>query len=92
MRNMAACCLRTVVVTALVSATAAATVSTLNAHNVDPSSISVSGFSSGGFMAVQLGVAYSSLFKAGFGAFAGGPYDCGRDQQVSPLGLSNIFS
>ncbi|KAI5459539.1 putative polyhydroxybutyrate depolymerase [Mariannaea sp. PMI_226] len=53
---------------------------TLGAYNVDPNSISVSGLSSGGFMAAQLGVAYSSTFKVGFGVFAGGPYDCARNQ------------
>lgn len=31
-------------------------------------------------MAAQLGIAYSDLFKTGFGVFAGGPYDCARDQ------------
>lgn len=56
----------------------------LNAYNVDPSSVSVSGISSGGFFAVQLGVAYSDVFPVGFGAFAGGPYDCARNQ---PVGL-----
>jgi predicted esterase len=35
----------------------------------------VSGMSSGGFMAVQMHVIYSALF-VGAGIFAGGPYDC----------------
>ncbi|EAW25656.1 uncharacterized protein NFIA_044750 [Aspergillus fischeri NRRL 181] len=52
----------------------------LEAYNIDPSSVSVSGLSSGGYMAVQLGVAYSGTFQAGFGVFAGGPYDCARNQ------------
>jgi poly(3-hydroxybutyrate) depolymerase len=43
--------------------------------NIDKSKISVSGLSSGGFMANQLGVAYSSTFM-GVGVFAGGPYMC----------------
>jgi poly(3-hydroxybutyrate) depolymerase len=43
--------------------------------NVDKSKISVSGLSSGGFMANQLGIAYSSTFM-GVGVFAGGPYMC----------------
>lgn len=55
---------------------------TLGTYNVDTHSISVSGFSAGGFMAAQLGIAYSDLFKTGFGVFAGGPYDCARDQYV----------
>lgn len=55
----------------------------LQAYNVDPGTVSVSGLSSGGFMAVQLGVAYSSVFTRGFGAFAGGPYGCARSQKYS---------
>lgn len=34
-------------------------------------------------MTVQLGVAYSDVFTVGFGVFAGGPYDCARNQNVS---------
>jgi hypothetical protein len=41
--------------------------------NIDKAQITVSGLSSGGFMANQLGCAYSSTFK-GVGVFAGGPY------------------
>lgn len=65
---------------ATAGAAAAATAASLGAYNVDPESVSVSGISSGGFFTVQLGVAYSDIFKAGFGVFAGGPYDCARDQ------------
>lgn len=61
----------------------------LGAYNVDPRSVSVSGFSSGGFMTVQLGVAYSDTFKVGFGVFAGGPYDCARNQNVSEFQCPN---
>ena len=43
--------------------------------NVDTTKISVSGLSSGGFMANQLGYAYGSTFM-GVGVFAGGPYMC----------------
>ncbi len=43
---------------------------------IDPSGVTVSGLSSGGFMAVQLHVAYSSTFKRGAGIVAGGPYYC----------------
>ncbi|KFY14477.1 hypothetical protein V491_06038 [Pseudogymnoascus sp. VKM F-3775] len=60
-----------------------ANAASLGAYNVDPNSVSVSGFSSGGFMAAQLGVAYSNTFKTGFGVFAGGPYDCARNQQYT---------
>ena len=47
----------------------------LPALNIDKTQITVSGLSSGGFMANQLGYAYSSTFK-GVGVFAGGPYMC----------------
>ncbi len=43
--------------------------------NVDKTKISVSGISSGGFMANQLGIAHASSFM-GVGVFAGGPYMC----------------
>ena len=49
----------------------------LAAYNVDPAQVSVSGLSSGAWMAQQLGVAYSSRFM-GVGVFAGGFYDCWR--------------
>jgi poly(3-hydroxybutyrate) depolymerase len=44
-------------------------------YNVDKAQISVSGLSSGGFMAHQLGWAHSSTFM-GVGVFAAGPYMC----------------
>ena len=67
---------------------------TLSAYNVDPGLVSVSGLSSGGSMSVQLGVAYSDTFKIGFGAFAGSPYDCARNQSVSycDLELAHIVT
>lgn len=43
--------------------------------NIDKTKISVSGLSSGGFMANQMGIAHSSTFM-GVGVFAGGPYMC----------------
>ncbi len=66
-------------VAALASTTAFAAIN-LPAYNVDTDQTTVSGLSSGGFMANQLGIAYSSLFK-GVGVFAAGPYMC--------AGLSN---
>jgi poly(3-hydroxybutyrate) depolymerase len=66
---------------AAIASSASATA--LSAYNVDPNSVSVSGLSSGGFMAAQLGVAYSNTFKVGFGVFAGGPFDCARSQSYS---------
>ena len=59
---------------------------TLPAYNVDVSQTSVSGLSSGGFMAVQLHVAYSSLFKAGAGIVAGGPFYCAQGSVVTATG------
>ncbi len=67
---------------ALSASTAFAAIN-LPAYNVDTSQTTVSGLSSGGFMANQLGIAYSSLFK-GVGVFAAGPYMC--------AGLSNYTS
>ena len=49
----------------------------LQNHNVDLTETSVSGLSSGGFMAVQFAVAYSSIVK-GAGVVAGGPYYCAQ--------------
>jgi len=60
----------------------------LGSYNVDPGLVSVSGLSSGGFMSVQIGVAYSGTFTVGLGVFAGGPYDCARNQDVGFLYLS----
>jgi len=53
--------------------------------NIDAGQISVSGLSSGGYMAVQFEVAYSSLVM-GAGVIAGGPYFCaqGRLEIASP--------
>lgn len=50
--------------------------SSLPSMVIDKNSVSVSGLSSGAYMAVQLHVAYSSTFKKGVGAIAGGPYYC----------------
>ena len=47
----------------------------LPAFNVNTNLTSVSGLSSGGFMAVQMQVAYSSIM-IGAGVFAGGQYNC----------------
>jgi poly(3-hydroxybutyrate) depolymerase len=51
--------------------------SALGAYNVDPNTVTVAGISSGGFIAVQLQVAY---FKSitGTAIFVGGPYDCAQ--------------
>jgi poly(3-hydroxybutyrate) depolymerase len=59
----------------LFAAGTAQAAATLPSLNIDRSQISVSGLSSGGFMANQLGYAYSATFR-GVGVFAGGPYMC----------------
>jgi poly(3-hydroxybutyrate) depolymerase len=74
---------RTLAAVAALSSGAAMAAINLPAYNVDTSQTTVSGLSSGGFMANQLGIAYSSLFK-GVGVFAAGPYMC--------AGLSNYTS
>src|SRR5437868_9341084 len=52
-----------------------AQVASLSAFNVDIKETSVSGLSSGGFMAVQFDVAHSSILR-GAGIIAGGPNFC----------------
>jgi hypothetical protein len=49
----------------------------LGHYSIDPERVTVSGLSSGAYMAVQLGTAYSSLFS-GVGVIAGGPYGCAQ--------------
>ncbi|AKJ31367.1 fibronectin type III domain-containing protein [Caldimonas brevitalea] len=53
---------------------------------IDPAQVSVSGLSAGGFMAVQLHLAYSSTFKKGAGVVAGGPYYCAENSIVNATG------
>jgi poly(3-hydroxybutyrate) depolymerase len=61
----------------VISSQSAAQVVALPAFNADIKETSVSGLSSGGFMAVQFEVAYSSILK-GAGVIAGGPYYCAQ--------------
>lgn len=58
----------------------------LPALNIDKSQTSVSGISSGGYMAVQLHVAYSSLFRKGAAVIAGGPYNCAENSVFNGIG------
>ncbi|MBX3588019.1 MAG: hypothetical protein KF796_15395 [Ramlibacter sp.] len=67
--------LRTLAAVAAFGCGAASAAVNLGQYNVDTSKISVSGLSAGGFMANQLGYAYSSTFM-GVGVFAGGPFMC----------------
>jgi hypothetical protein len=55
--------------------------SSLGAYNVNPNTVTVAGISSGGYMAVQLQVAYSSHFY-GTAVIAGGTYYCAQDNSV----------
>jgi poly(3-hydroxybutyrate) depolymerase len=55
-------------------------VTSVPSYVVDLSQTSVSGLSSGAFMAVQFHVAFSATVR-GAAIFAGGPYDCARGSQ-----------
>jgi poly(3-hydroxybutyrate) depolymerase len=55
------------------------------ALRVDPTMTTVSGLSSGGYMAVQLHVARSSLFR-GVGVVAAGPWYCAEGQREHAVG------
>jgi poly(3-hydroxybutyrate) depolymerase len=61
----------------------------LAAYNADINESSISGISSGAFMAVQFGVSWSSIVK-GVGVIAGGPYYCA--QGTATDGLLGNFS
>lgn len=62
----------------------AAAAGPLPALTVDPGRISVSGLSSGAYMAGQFHVAFSDLVM-GAGIVAGGPYDCAEGQLSTAL-------
>ncbi len=67
--------LRALAAASLFAAIGAQAAVPLPRYNVDTSQTTVSGLSSGGFMANQLGYAFSTTFR-GVGVFAGGPYMC----------------
>ena len=58
----------------------------LPALNIDTTQTTVSGLSAGGYMAVQLHVAYSATFKKGAGVVAGGPFYCAQGSVVTATG------
>lgn len=64
--------------------TAAASAAPLPSYNVELRETSVSGISSGGYMALQFAVAYSDLVT-GVGVFAGGPFRCAADGVAAAL-------
>ena len=72
-------------VAALACGTASAAVN-LPQLNIDKTQTTVSGLSSGGFMAVQLHVAYSATFKKGAGVVAGGPFYCAEGSVTNATG------
>ncbi|MEO8385248.1 MAG: hypothetical protein ABI583_08400, partial [Betaproteobacteria bacterium] len=53
--------------------------------NIDKSQTSVSGASSGGYMAVQLHVAYSASFQKGAAVISGGPFNCAEGSVLNAL-------
>jgi len=78
--------LRFVLASALLAAASAQAAVPLPALTIDPNEVSVSGLSAGGFMAVQMHVAYSATFKRGAGVVAGGPFYCAEGSVVNATG------
>ncbi len=78
--------LRTLSAVAALACGAASAAVDLPQLNIDKSQTSVSGLSSGGFMAVQLHVAYSATFKKGAGIVAGGPFYCAEGSITNATG------
>jgi poly(3-hydroxybutyrate) depolymerase len=72
-------------------ASAAHAADALKSYNVVLNETSVSGISSGAFMAVQFGVANSAVI-AGVGATAGGPYFCAGDDAAGKFDLSSVLA
>lgn len=68
-----------------------AEVVSLPAFNIDVDQTSVSGLSSGAYMAVQMHVAFSKTFR-GAGIIAGGPYFCAQDDQDTALSVCACFA
>jgi poly(3-hydroxybutyrate) depolymerase len=62
----------------ILSTAASAVVVTLPKYNVSFDNVSVSGISSGGYMAAQMHFAYSKTVKKGAGVIAGGPVYCSQ--------------
>src|SRR5712671_5790982 len=60
----------------------------LGSYNADTKESSISGISSGAFMAVQFGVSWSSIVK-GVGVIAGGPFYCAQGTATEGL-LGNL--
>lgn len=86
-------CLVGWIVTALLSvAPSAWAIEALPSYNVKLDETSVSGISSGAYMAVQFGIAHSSLV-VGVGATSGGPFYCAFDEVPSLNGvIGNVIA
>lgn len=69
-----------------VTTAATAAVVALPTLPIDSSKTTVSGLSSGGYMAVQMHVAYSATFRTGAGVVAGGPFYCAQNSIVNATG------
>lgn len=63
----------------------------LGSYNANPAETTVSGISSGGYMAVQFGVSWSSIVR-GAGVFAGGPFYCAQDDVKTAMSTCQIGS
>jgi len=70
---------------ALIFFMTAAVAAPLPQLNIDKTQTTVSGISSGGYMAVQLHVAYSATFKKGAGVIAGGPFNCAENSLLNGI-------
>lgn len=79
------CLLFRAVIATLALAAITASATPLPPLNIDKAQTTVSGASSGGYMAVQLHVAYSSSFKKGVAVIAGGPFNCAEGSVVNAL-------
>ena len=91
MRNWPACRLiglSLIFLTFALAPVLAAAAPPLGAYNADIKESSISGISSGAFMAVQFGVSWSSIIK-GVGVIAGGPYYCAQGTAIDGL-LGNV--
>ncbi|HYD59494.1 MAG TPA: PHB depolymerase family esterase [Noviherbaspirillum sp.] len=71
---------------AFLSSAAFAAIVTLPKYNVSVSTVSVSGISSGGYMAAQMHFAYSKTIKKGAGVVAGGPVYCSQGNVMTATG------
>jgi hypothetical protein len=73
------------------AASTAGAVASLGMYNVKVDAASVSGISSGGYMAAQFGVAWSLIVK-GVGIVAAGPYGCSQIPKPGQAYSNNLFT